>query len=365
MAVLFGQTKEMSTSFQTRNLSRALSPWFDVNLYEIEKSKSQHGNALRRAFNNHWQSWIQPPKTDYWLYANDGMIDLRGNKIAKSLIYWYDAPTDWRLTPPAKASCYQNGYLHWVRYQNIIHADYVFAVSAVQVDIAKQLRPGREGSVHYLPVGVDCSHFDPERFDTENSRKALGLPIDRIVVGYLGYIGVVNGRYAGQPLVEMAADLLGKYAVHFLVIGFGPGLKLFQQDVQSRRLSSNFTFTGYVPDDSVAPSLAAIDIAIDTLENGFHSLARSETKLKQYMAMGKACVATNLGENIVDMESGRCGLLAGFEKDALLKAVETLCGDSELRKRLGRNARQRASEVYDWKVLARRCAHAVLGNSIS
>src|SRR5580704_3994386 len=100
----------------------------------------------------------------------------------------------------------------------------------------------------------------------------------------------------------------------------------------------------------------ATDICIDTLDEGFHSLARSETKLKQYMAMGRACVATAIGENCVDLDSGRCGVQTAPGDQPLLHALRRLIDDPQARSRFGQAARERACAVYDWPVLAKQFA---------
>ena len=99
-----------------------------------------------------------------------------------------------------------------------------------------------------------------------------------------------------------------------------------------------------------------MDISIDTLEPGFHSEARSETKLKQYMAMGRACVATDIGENRTDMDQGACGVLVPPGNEGLLAGILRVAADPPMRERLGALARRRAESLYHWPKLATRLA---------
>jgi glycosyltransferase involved in cell wall biosynthesis len=271
----------------------------------------------------------------------------------RRLIYWYDAPWNWLDSPPQRRQ-----WVQWLRYRNIQTADHVFAVSAVQVQIAKGLRPGREDSVTYLPVGVNCKTFDPETAQPDSVRRRFGLP-DKTIIGYLGYLGFVNGRVAGQPILDIAQRLLQKADVHFFIVGFGPGLTAWQQAVETLGIARHFTFSKFVADEMVPHCIAAMDICIDTLDPGFHSEARSETKLKQYMAMGRACVATAIGENCVDLEDGKCGVLVSPNADALFEGVHELVSNPERRTRLGADARRRAVTVYDWSVLVKRLRDAL------
>jgi glycosyltransferase involved in cell wall biosynthesis len=240
----------------------------------------------------------------------------------------------------------------------VLAADHVFAVSRIQVEIARRIRRGREDSVSYLPVGVDCRFFDPAAADGDRVRQRHNLP-SKTIVGYLGYLGIWEGRIAGEPLLEIAPQLLKQHDVHFLVVGFGPAFEIFKHRVKQAGLEKDFTLTGFVPDEALPDYLAAMDICIDTLEEGFHSLARSETKLKQYMAMARSTVATAIGENCVDLDDGRCGVLVEAGRAGLLEGIGRLCSNPDLRATLGSAARRRAVEVYDWSILGERMARTL------
>lgn len=354
MAVLYGQPDHISTSFQTRQLVRALETWVEpLSLKVGSSSHNRWSRHLNRVVANYLRPFVTQPRTDYLFYANDGVADL-SHWRGKKLLYWYDAAWDWSLDPPRKRQL-----VDWLRYRNVITADYVFAVSHIQVEVAQKLRPGREETVVYLPVGVDCRVFDPALAVPEQVRRQFQLP-DKTIIGYLGYLGIVGDGFAGQPLVEMASRFLEEHDAHFLIVGFGPGMVPFKKRIAELGVAEHFTFTGFVPDELVPSCIAIMDICIDTLDEGFHSEARSETKLKQYMAMGRACVATAIGENRIDLDSGRCGVLVKPGADSLLDGIKQLYGQPELRMRLGQAARQRALTYYHWPVLAGRLS-SVLG----
>jgi glycosyltransferase involved in cell wall biosynthesis len=352
IAVLYGQPERVSTSFQTGQLVRALQNWFEPTSLPVKAARGKWHRSLNRISSNYFLPLVRQPRTDFVLYANDGVADLSRWR-AKKLLYWYDAKWDWSKEPPRRKQ-----WVDWLRYRNVIAADHVFAVSQTQVEVARRLRPGREQTVSYLPVGVDCRTFDPIRIDGEEARREFSLP-SKTIIGYLGYLGIVSGRFAGELLIEIAAELLKRADVHFLIVGFGPALELFRNRVRELGLAQHFTLTGFVSDELLPSCLAAMDICVDTLEEGFHSEARSETKLKQYMAMGRACVATAIGENRIDLNDGECGVLADPGTDNLLRGVVLLCEQPELRAKLGSAARQRALELYDWQVLAKRVASAL------
>lgn len=353
--VLFGQTREMSTSFQTRQLAQALEPWFKTEFLEIPRLfKSQKLANAHRLFMNNIRHRFWKPQSDYVLYGNDGVINLKHWEPMKTILYWYDCPWNWEERPPTD-------FTQGLRYKNLLNADYVFTVSRIQAELATRIRKS-SNKVHYLPVGVNTKVFDPLKVNSNTQRLKLGLP-KKTVIGYLGYLGFFEGKFAGQPLLDAAHKILKSTDVHFLVVGFGPGLEHWKKTVSEAGIEKHFTFTGYIEDSDVPACIDLMDITIDILEPGFHSLARSETKLKQYMAMGKACIATEIGENIVDLENGNCGVLVGHGDEPMAEAVIQLSKDPARRKVLGEKARLRACANYDWDVLARKMATAVLGRS--
>lgn len=350
MTVLFGQPDKYSTSFQTRQLQAALETWFECEPVKVRNVAGKWRRHAERLLTTYARPLLTRPASDYVLYGNDGFADLTHWR-AKRLLYWYDAPWNWLERPPARSQ-----WLHWRRYQNVLNADHVFAVSAKQVEIARRLRKGREDSVHYLPVGVNCAVFDPARANPDKVRKQFGLPA-KTTIGYLGYLAKWQNRIAGEPILEAAKPVLDRCDVHFLVVGFGPALEEWKQKTVDLGVSRHFTFTGFVPDEILPDCIAAMDVCVDTLEPGFHSEARSETKLKQYMAMGRACVATAIGENCVDLDNSACGELVNPGASALAEGIVRLVADPEGRESKGRLARARAREYYDWRVLARTMAH--------
>jgi glycosyltransferase involved in cell wall biosynthesis len=345
LTVLYGQRPELSTSFQTRELTRHLANYFSVRPLELPAEAK-----LTRLFKNYLLPLVQRPKADLLLYGNDGFADLRHWR-AERLLYWYDAPQDWSIRPPAS-------FKDKLRCENIRAADHVFAVSAAQVRVAKALRPGRENSVHYLPVGVDCEFFNPASVDRNAARDRLSFTPETTVIGYLGYVGHWQHRFAGETLLEAAPNLKSA-KVSYLVVGSGPALPLWKAKIKELGLQDRFNFTGYIPTTELPAAIAAMDICIDTLEPGFHSEARSETKLKQYMAMGRACVATDIGENRVDLDAGRAGVLVGVNPSSLAEGILRLVSDPAEGARLGAAARDRAVKHYAWPVLARRLASAL------
>jgi glycosyltransferase involved in cell wall biosynthesis len=75
-------------------------------------------------------------------------------------------------------------------------------------------------------------------------------------------------------------------------------------------------------------------------------------KIVEAMANGRSVVSTSLGwEGLPYVEPGRHLLVADSPSDFAAATVRLL-QDTELRRRLGRDARQLAEQRYDWRGLA-------------
>ncbi len=78
-------------------------------------------------------------------------------------------------------------------------------------------------------------------------------------------------------------------------------------------------------------------------------------KLFEYMAAGKAIVATARNQAAEVIQDGYNGRLVGAgDANGFAEAMLTLLNDSVERGRLGQNARQHAVERYSWEEYTRR-----------
>jgi glycosyltransferase involved in cell wall biosynthesis len=85
----------------------------------------------------------------------------------------------------------------------------------------------------------------------------------------------------------------------------------------------------------------------------------SPTKLFEYMAAGKAIVASRLGQIGEVLEHGVTGwMVEPGSVDELGEALVAVAADPELRRELGAKARRQASEHHSWQLNARRVINA-------
>ncbi len=203
-------------------------------------------------------------------------------------------------------------------------------------------------------VGADLNRFcGPD--DAETLRGELGF--DGPVATYVGQLA---GAHAAPAFLEAAALVATQLpAAHFLVVGGGRSLNGLKKQAQRVGLGHRIRFTGAVPSDQVARYLAATDVAVATLPDTPQAHTKSPLKIVEYMAAGKAIVASRVGEAVRFLDGGRVGVLVEpGSTEALAQAIEVLLGDPHRRSELGAQAREHLRGHHTWMHTARNLLRA-------
>ena len=248
-------------------------------------------------------------------------------------------------------------------------ADLVTTVSQVLGDelLSRGVAPER---IVVHPNGVDPRLFDPSRFsnrDRQDVRARYGLQPEQIVCTFIGTFGRWHGvtllARAIRELVATDPGWLTARKVRFMLVGDGLYMKEVREALDGEA-SAFAVLTGLVPQAEAAGYLAASDILLSPHvpnQDGSRFFG-SPTKLFEYMAMGKAIVASDLEQIGEVLRPGmRATALSATPSDET--AVLTTPGDAgevmagvrflvehpEVRARLGANARQRVLEAFTWE----------------
>jgi glycosyltransferase involved in cell wall biosynthesis len=196
-----------------------------------------------------------------------------------------------------------------------------------------------------MPNGVDLLRFRPD-YDPQPVRAELALS-DGPVVGFVGGFQHWHGL---DRLVESFAAVLAEYPhAMLLLVGDGRARPAVESKIAELGLESSVIITGLVSQERVPEMLAVIDVAVIPYPKLPRELWFSPLKLYEYMAAGKAIVASRSGQIAEVIEDGHNGLLveAGNVAD-LTRATLRLLGNPAERARLGRNAHRQASEQHSW-----------------
>lgn len=192
--------------------------------------------------------------------------------------------------------------------------------------------------VRYVSNGVNLDNYR----STRNVRPELDLPAETTLVTYAGNLQ----EYQGIDYLLDTARGLGDHNAHFLVVG-GPDEDRYRSRAREEGLEDSFTFVGRVEASEVPAYLTSSDILVAP-RIGRDTESQQASKLIQYLAAGKAILATDIPPHDV-IEDGRTGLLVGDQSSqALASGLERLLTNETLRNRLGKNARETAEE-YSWE----------------
>jgi glycosyltransferase involved in cell wall biosynthesis len=213
------------------------------------------------------------------------------------------------------------------------------------------------GKVLVNPNGVEPDHFSPD-LDGGPVRRRLGLG-DRTVIGFIGTFEVWHGV---EVLVEAFAELLRRRPdlgdrCRLLLVGDGPGFGRVKELAASLGVGERCVFTGRVVQEQAPAHLAACDVLVSpTLANKDGSrFFGSPTKLFEYMAMGKAVVASDLDQLGQVLRHGATAWLTPpGDAAAVRQGLEALIDAPELRHRLGAAARAEVLAKYTWGEHVRR-----------
>jgi len=197
------------------------------------------------------------------------------------------------------------------------------------------------------PVGADLDRFSPAVCGQQIRQK---YGINKPLILYLGQLH--GGQYV-ELFIRTAAKLLKDYRENtaFMIVGDGYMAAELKKFSSQLGLDNFLIFAGAVPHELVPQYIAAADVCVACFEENEVTLCKSPLKIVEYLASGKAIVASNVGE--VPNMLGNAGVLTPpGDINALADGIIKILRDSDLKKSLERRSRARAEEEYSWKVTA-------------
>ena len=234
---------------------------------------------------------------------------------------------------------------------NMNHADLVVVVSRAMRDelVGRGVAANR---ILVNPNGVDPDRYSPE-IDGAPVRAAYDLD-GRVVIGFISTFQPWHGAevLARAFVILMNAHPACRDTVRLLMIGSGPGLAATKWIIGAAGLEANVHFTDLVAQEDGARYLAACDIlASPHVPNPDGSpFFGSPTKLFEYMAMGKAIVASNLDQIGELLRHGETAwLVPPGDSEALANGLATLVRDRQLGAALGKAARHDVLAHHTWR----------------
>lgn len=196
------------------------------------------------------------------------------------------------------------------------------------------------------PVGADLVRFNPE-VSGDLVRRKYDIKGPLVI-----YVGQLHGAQYVELFIKSANEILKSNTdVNFMIVGDGYRLPFLKDLVTSMGIKEKIIFTGAIQHDEIPSYIASADVAVACFEENDITRSKSPLKIVEYMACGKAIVASNVGE-IRNMVGGVGLLTRPGDVSSLSDNINRLLVDSQLRKRLGLLSRKRAQEKYNWHTTA-------------
>ena len=226
---------------------------------------------------------------------------------------------------------------------------YLNRVLCLTAHMKRELLRGRpdDGKVTHWAPGVRHQRFAGNCHPSE-ARRRFRLPGDRLIVLYLGPVKRHKGVFVLTDAACRIPETAGLHFVFACAQFFGAGererqLKELRECMES--CSSPYQiFMGLV---DVPSLMSAADIFVLPQLTARGTMAPTVT-LMEAMASGRAVVAAGVPGMDELVRDGRNGLL--FEPGQpgeLVSRIQTLAGDPQLRKELGKKAREDMRETRD------------------
>jgi len=218
----------------------------------------------------------------------------------------------------------------WVERKVWRSADHVLPVTNVLANFVRDAGvPSEKITVVQNGVGVE---FLSDHINGAEIRRRFGFA-DGVVLGFTGFIREWHGL---DRVIELIAESDPVLNLCCLIVGDGPAISELRRLTVQHGLERRVIFAGLILRNEIVDYVAAFDVALQPQVVPY----ASPLKLFEYMAMGRAIVAPatpNILEVLTDREAA---LFDPTDPQAFRRAVKQLCGDANLRMRLGNAARE-------------------------
>ena len=205
-------------------------------------------------------------------------------------------------------------------------------------------RVTRPEKVRVVSNGVDASRFQ--------GRESRSVSSDETTIGFVGTLKPWHGL---STLIQAASlARAGGLRFRLLIVGDGPERGRIEAELESCGLRDCTDITGAVEPAMIPGLLAQMDIAAAPYPD-LPEFYFSPLKIMEYMAAGRAIVASRIGDIdglIVDRVSGL--LCPPGDEQSLCEAITLLARNPKMRARMGAAARLCALEDLSWHRVAER-----------
>ncbi|HRQ37293.1 MAG TPA: glycosyltransferase family 4 protein [Chloroflexota bacterium] len=220
-------------------------------------------------------------------------------------------------------------------------SDAVITIGSDLEQLVRRINPDANlFTVENLPFFTGNGHVRGEQI--ERLRQELQL-VNRSIVVYTGTFE----RYQGLDLLLKSAEIVVKQdpKVSFVLVGGKPQqVEKWQETAVQQGIAAHVQFVGTVPPEQAAQYMALAEILVSPRIDG----TSVPLKIYSYLYAGKPTIATNLVAHSQVLNEDIAYLIEPTS-EALAEGILRLLQDSDLRQRLGKNARLFAEARFSYE----------------
>lgn len=309
----------------------------------------RYSEQLFKAISSSW-----PETSPRFVYQRYSLGNYTGlllkEKYGVPYICEFNGPLLWIERQWAGRSKLHEKLLQKIEDMNVLGADLVVVVShpLEKLLIEKGVPKDR---ILVNPNGVDTDVFHPN-VNCDRIRSIHNLQ-GKTVIGFIGSFGVWHGA-------EILADAFGQILeklnasdndIRLMMVGDGNTMPEVKRKLRMSGAIDKAVLTGAVPQDQAPEYLAACDILVAPNVPNLDGTPffGSPTKVFEYMATGRAIVASNLDQIGDVLEHNKTALLVQpGDVNSLTNGILKLINAPETRKKLGVAARKQAILSHCW-----------------
>ena len=194
-------------------------------------------------------------------------------------------------------------------------------------------------------AGIDLDRFRPG-LNGNLFRAKYDIPPGAVVISVLG----LTLRRKLDSMLDALEVMSSGGDLHCLIGGVGDDFEYVKQRIYNIS-GVQVHQMGFVPEDELPEFYAATDVLVASPRTLLECMGQS---MKEAMACGRTVVGANLGGVPEAIQEGINGLL--FEPDNaadLVRALNAVCSNTEMRNKMGQNGRQIAEKNFNAEVSAK------------
>ena len=211
-------------------------------------------------------------------------------------------------------------------------------------------RGARKSGVRPLPMPVDTNLFHPS-IDASEVRQKWGFkPKDRIIL-FMGTLFDFSGL---DLLIPKFTEVLKRIpTARLLIVGDGPQRPLLNKIIAESNLQKQVIITGFQPYQTMPQYINLADVCINTFNIMDVTRDIFPGKTVQFLACGKALIATALPGMIAVIGGEEKGVVYVNNAEEMVGETISLLKDTDRRKRIEQGGFKYVTQVHDYRQIAK------------